>query len=162
MLLVSSSSYLISDYLSVYILDHVPDIKPAASLLGELLKQFHVSPLLGLEYIVEVKLGAHEEVFKCVLCGADFDLNGILGHLISTGHRVSFLRKHFPVVAAKFSSQLPESQWPLHTLETLDTVAGRIEARHGRGEVTAIRGLLAWEREASTLTSNIEQMRHAR
>ena len=148
--------------MSAFILDHVPDIKPAASLLGELLKQFHVSPLLGLEYIVEVKLGAHEEVFKCVLCGVDFDLNGILGHLISTGHRVSFLRKHFPVVAAKFSSQLPESQWPLHTLETLDTVAGRIEARHGRGEVTAIRGLLAWEREASTLTSNIEQMKHAR
>ena len=144
------------------ILDHVPDSSRAVSLLGELLKQFHVSPLLGLEYIVEVKLSATEEVFKCVLCGADFDLNGILGHLISTAHRISFLRRHFPVVAAKFSSQLPESQWPQHTLETLDTVAGRIEARHGRGEVTAIRGLLSWERDAQALSNDIQRMKHAR
>ncbi len=121
-----------------------------------------MSPLLGLEYIVEVKLSATEEVFKCVLCGADFDLNGILGHLVSTAHRILFLRRHFPVVAAKFSSQLPESQWPQHTLETLDTVAGRIEARHGRGEVTAIRGLLSWERDAQALSTNIERMKHAR
>lgn len=111
---------------------------------------------------MEVKLGASEEVFKCVLCGEDSDLNGILGHLISTAHRLSFLRKHFPVVAAKFSSPLPESQWPLHTFETLDTVAGRIEARHGRGQVTAVRGLLAWEKEAPALSSNIEQTKHAR
>ena len=150
--------------ISIHILDpeSTSDSSPAVSILSQLLKQFHVSPLLGLEYVVEVKLSSSEEVYKCVLCGVDFDLNGIVGHLLSTSHRLSFLRKHFPVVAARFSSSVPESQWPVHTFETLDTVAGRIEARHGRGEVIAIRGLLAWEREGPAITGNIHRQKHAR
>ena len=43
--------------------------EPASSVLGRLLAQFHVSALLGLEYVVEVKIRDNEEVFKCLLCG---------------------------------------------------------------------------------------------
>ena len=118
--------------------------------------------LLGLEYVVEVKLNNTEEVYKCVLCNTDFDLNGVMGHLLSTSHRLAFLRKHFPTVARKFSTSIPESQWPLASYDLLDTVAGRIEARCGRGEVMTVGGLLAWERKRMSLCQKINEAVHAR
>ena len=111
---------------------------------------------------MEVKLNNKEEVYKCVLCNTDSDLNGIVGHLLSTCHRLAFLRKHFPTVARKFTTSIPENQWPLASYDLLDTVAGRIEARCGRGQVTTVGGLLAWERERMTLVQKITEAVHAR
>ena len=137
--------------------------EPASSVLGRLLAQFHVSALLGLEYVVEVKIRDNEEVFKCLLCGTDSDLNGIVRHLLSAGHRLAFLRRHFPVAGRKFSAaRVPERGWAVASYESLDTVAARIEARCGRGEVTAVRGLLGWERDQDTIRRRIEEGHHAR
>ena len=111
---------------------------------------------------MEIKLSPNEEMFKCVLCGIDSDLNSVIGHIISTGHRLTFLRKYFPCVAHKFSTPVPESQWPLATFDILDTVAGRIEARYGRGQVTCVPGLLEWERDCHTIRRNIDMEKHAR
>ena len=141
----------------------VSESEPASSVLGRLLAQFHVSALLGLEYVVEVKIRDNEEVFKCLLCGTDSDLNGIVRHLLSAGHRLAFLRRHFPVAGRKFSAaRVPERGWAVASYESLDTVAARIEARCGRGEVTAVRGLLGWERDQDTIRRRIEEGHHAR
>ena len=112
---------------------------------------------------MEVKLSDGEEVFKCVLCGTDSDLNSVLAHLISTHHRLSYLNHHFPTVGRKFSaSSTPSSQWQLAILDTLDTVVRRIEARFGRGEPSVVSGLLSWETEATRIKQKIFDGLHAR
>jgi len=133
---------------------------PAVSILEKLVTLFHVSALLGLEYIVEIKLNDGVETFKCVLCNMEFDMNTIIGHILSTQHRLAFLRKHFSCVANKFASLQP-SQWPLTSFDILDTVAARIEARYGRGHVTPVGGLLDWERNGRETSKKIQQQQHA-
>ena len=138
------------------------DEEALPSILGELIKQFQVAACLGLEYVVEVKINESEEVFKCVLCGTDSDLNNIMSHLLSTTHRLEFLGKHFPTVGSKFRGRVTSRDWHQATFDTLDTVAGRIEARYGRGQPSCVSGLIGWENERTSLTRKIEDGLHAR
>ena len=146
-----------------------PPEPPRRSLLGELVSQFHGAAVLGLEYVLEVKLSKCDETLKCALCTVDSDLTNILGHLLSTSHRVAFLVKHFPSVARRFQElevnmevNMEVNRWSLESLRLLDTVAGRIVSRFGLGQPTVVSSLLSWERDRVNILRSLERADHAR
>ena len=142
-----------------------PPEPPRRSLLGELVSQFYGAAVLGLEYVLEVRLSKCDETLKCALCTVDSDLTNILSHLLSTSHRVAFLVKHFPSVARRFQElevNMEVNRWSLDSLRLLDTVAGRIVSRFGLGQPTVVSSLLSWERDRVNILRSVERADHAR
>ena len=117
--------------------------------------------MLGLEYVVEVKLSPSDESFTCTLCTVDSDLPNIMSHLISSSHRLAYLARHFPTVSRSLSGQ-QVSQWTIKTFHHLDSIVARIVARFGVGRPTVVNNLLLWEREKENILRRIDRLDHAR
>ena len=131
------------------------------SLLGLLLSQFRGVAVLGLEYVVELKLSSSDESFCCTLCTVDSDLPTVMSHLLSSTHRMAFLARHFPTITRRLTAQ-PFSQWSSKTFQQLETIAARIVARFGLGTPTVVNNLLSWEREKDNIIRRIDSLDHAR
>ena len=125
------------------------------------MSQFRDAAVVGLEYIVEVKLSSSDESFSCTLCTVDSDLPNVMSHLISSTHRMAFMSRHFPTVTRRLSAQ-PVSQWTIKTYQELDTIAARIVAWFGVGTPTVVNNLLLWEREKENIIRRIDSSDHAR
>ena len=131
------------------------------NLLGQLVRQFRGVAVVGLEYVVEVKLSPSDESFSCTLCTVDSDLPNIMSHLLSTTHRLAFLSRHFPTVTRRLTGR-QVSQWTISNFQHLDTIVARIAARFGLGTPTVVNNLLIWEREKENILRSIDRQDHAR
>ena len=125
------------------------------------MSQFRGVAVLGLEYVVEVKLSPSDESFSCTLCSVDSDLPNIMSHLLSSSHRLAFLARHFPTISRRLTSQQVE-HWTTNTFQHLDTIVARIVARFGVGTPTVVNNLLLWEREKENILRRIDRLDHAR
>merc|ERR1719219_319165 len=131
------------------------------SLLGLLVSQFRGVAVLGLEYVVEVKLSSLDESFCCTLCTVDSDLPNIMSHLLSSSHRLAFLARHFPSLNRRLTAQ-PVSQWTINNFQQLESFVAGIVARFGLATPTVVNSLLLWEREKENILRRIESLDHAR
>ena len=125
------------------------------------MREFRGVAVLGLEYVVEVKLSSSDETFSCTLCSVESDLPNVMSHLISSKHRLAFLARHFPSVSRRLSAQ-PVSHWTINTFRQVDTIVAKIVDRFGLGTPTVVNNLLVWEREKENIIRRIDSLDHAR
>lgn len=112
------------------------EVKPYAQ-LQVTLDKFKLSPLVGLEYIMELIPDASEggePSYHCILCDKRGDPRTIMAHLTSYNHRVKFLEKHFPGVIKeigpiRFNKEACKQHIPQ---EIIERVCKSIEDFHGR------------------------------
>ena len=117
--------------------------------------------MVGLEYVVEVRLSETDEVLKCTLCSVDSGLPNIISHLLSSSHRLAFLARHFPTAARRLGGEEVAS-WRPGTYQVLEEVVGSIVDRFGPGQPVVVSSLLSWEREKVNILRSIESSVHAR
>ena len=104
----------------------------------DMLDQFSVSPLLGLEYLVEVLQQHLEPRYHCALCNYDTNMSDLISHLTSLNHILTFIKEFFPVAWARFSSIFDFSTWLKSDFDCLDVVVNKIAQVHGRKRPTLV------------------------
>lgn len=112
------------------------EVKPYAQLQATLDK-FKLSPLVGLEYVMELIPDANEggePSYQCILCDKRGDPRTIMSHITSYNHRAKYLEKHFPGVIKeigpiRFNKEACRRHIPQ---EMIERVCKSIEDYHGR------------------------------
>ena len=57
----------------------------------KLLSEYHDAPLMGIEYVVEVRRSGLEPAYHCFLCNRQTDRVGLIPCLIGPDHRLAYL-----------------------------------------------------------------------
>ncbi|XP_050100622.1 uncharacterized protein CG7065-like isoform X2 [Anopheles aquasalis] len=113
------------------------DVKPEAQ-LQSVLDGYRAGPLVGLEYIVELKhQGPGEAVsYNCLLCDTrGNNESGITTHLIMPEHRLKFLERHYATVMkviAPYRSAPGADAKDSVFCRVVQTICEAIEDHHGR------------------------------
>ncbi|XP_052865542.1 uncharacterized protein CG7065-like [Anopheles cruzii] len=107
--------------------------KPAAQLQG-VLDGYRAGPLVGLEYIIELK--GKGLTYQCALCDVRGNTeSGITTHMILPEHRIKFLEKHYPTVMkhlAPYRNKAGADAKESVFCRVVQTVCEAIEDHHGR------------------------------
>ena len=98
----------------------------------ELLGQWALLPLLGLDRVVEVLQGRRPPYYRCTTCGPDLGLRELVPHLASPHHILAFLKLHFPAAWARFASSPDPERWQEADFAVMEQVVAKVEAVHGR------------------------------
>jgi len=115
------------------------DLLPHEPVIYRLFDKFKEAPLIGIEYIVEIIHGANvDPSYECLLCCKSLDSKDVISCLISAKHRLKYLEKFYPIARAKFAQVPNMDLWERATYDFLESVAMRIEEKHGRLSVTNI------------------------
>lgn len=112
---------------------------PHEPIIYKVLDKFKDAPLIGLEYLVEIIHGPNAEpTYECLLCCTCLDSQGVISCMVSAKHRLRYLEKFYPIANGKFA-QVPNIDiWERATFDFLESVAERIEEKHGRLSVTVV------------------------
>ncbi|KAF4520445.1 hypothetical protein B566_EDAN004017 [Ephemera danica] len=105
----------------------------------EMLDSFKDSPLLGLEYLVEL-MGDDEESGRmvCFLCDktasnlSPTTRQNIISHFIGTTHRIAYLKRHFPLVYETINKVTNDRGRKMDSGRLAKMVAANIEEDYGR------------------------------
>ncbi|XP_076349089.1 uncharacterized protein LOC143246377 isoform X2 [Tachypleus tridentatus] len=94
------------------------------------------SPLIGLEYIVEVweKQWEKFQRFECMICSKAFDENNILQHLTEINHKILYLEKHIPQYVRKFPVGKLKKMNSKY-LKALEDLGKQLEKFYGRQQM---------------------------
>ncbi|XP_053679510.1 uncharacterized protein CG7065-like [Anopheles nili] len=106
--------------------------------LQNVLDGYRDGPLVGLEYIVELKGSIQtndDPCYSCVLCNLHNESeSGITTHMIGLGHRFKFLERHYPTVRkvlVPYRNAKAENGGQVF-FRVVQTVCEAIEDHHGR------------------------------
>lgn len=73
---------------------------PRTAVIQTTLDLHETSPLVGLEYVLELDNPESKEPnYNCVLCDKRGDPRTFLAHLVSYNHRIAYLNRHFPTIS---------------------------------------------------------------
>jgi len=97
----------------------------------ELVNQWNLSPLMGLDRVVEVLQGRREPYYHCQICRSDSSLAELGPHLAAPSHVLAFLKALLPAAWARFSPSPDPSRWTEVDFTVLEQVVARVEAQHG-------------------------------
>ena len=121
-------------------------------------------PLIGLEYLVEVR----EDGFRtnpkiiCLLCSKEIQASSIVGHLLSATHRLAYLEAFFPIARRKFSRVPNLGLWQKPTFNHLESVVARIETKLGRLKPWVVMGNHFLNIEMEEIRATVEEGKHFR
>jgi len=115
------------------------NIVPHEPIIYKLFDNFKEAPLVGLEYLVEIINGPNvDPTYECLLCQTTLDAKEVISCICSAKHRLKYLEKFYATARAKFA-QVPNMDiWERPTFDFLESVAMRIEEKHGRLSVTVV------------------------
>jgi len=115
------------------------DLIPREPVIYRLFDKFKEAPLIGIEYIVEIIHGANvDPSYECLLCHKSLESKDVISCVISAKHRLRYLEKFYPIARAKFAQVPNMDLWERATYDFLESVAMRVEEKHGRLSVTNI------------------------
>jgi hypothetical protein len=63
----------------------------ASGTLSQLLPLYRLAPIIGVEFLLEVVNMEGEGAAVCFLCDVTTDLEGLMYHLLSARHRLTYL-----------------------------------------------------------------------
>ncbi|XP_026284251.2 uncharacterized protein CG7065-like [Frankliniella occidentalis] len=91
------------------------------------------SPLIGLEYVVELNDDYEKESsYVCMLCDKKGDPRTVMAHLVSYNHRSKYLERHFPITFNAINS-LPKTVGARRGLaEIVTRISNEMEEKLGR------------------------------
>ena len=98
----------------------------------EMLDQFNVCPLLGLEFLIEIVKAPENSRYYCSLCSLDLHVTELILHLTSLNHNLAFIKKFFPVAWERFSVIPDFKTWHKIDFQCLDLIIEKINDVHGR------------------------------
>ena len=134
-----NANYFISNFLASDISPPGEDLLPHEPVIYRLFDKFKEAPLIGIEYIVEIIHGPNvDPTYECLLCHKSLDSKDVISCIISAKHRLNYLEKFYPIARAKFAQVPNMDLWERPTYDFLESVAMRIEEKHGRLSVTNI------------------------
>lgn len=112
---------------------------PHEPVIFKLFDKFRDAPLIGLEYLVEIIHGPNvDPTYECLLCKRQLEAQSVISCVVSANHRLKYLEKFYPIARAKFAQVPNRDVWERPTFDFLESVAMRIEEKHGRLSVTNI------------------------
>ena len=97
----------------------------------ELVNQWNLSPLMGLDRVVEVIQGRREPYYHCQICRIDSSLAELGPHLAAPSHVLSFLKALLPSAWARFAPSPDPTRWTELDFTVLEQVVTRVDAQHG-------------------------------
>jgi hypothetical protein len=97
----------------------------------ELLAQWTLGPLLGLDRLVEVLRGRREPYYHCLPCRRDLPLQDLGPHLAAPHHALAVLKHHFPAAWARFAPSPDPELWTEVDFTVLEQAVARIDSVHG-------------------------------
>ncbi len=100
--------------------------------MASLLASYQDAPLIGIEFVVEVRRPGLDQIYFCYLCNRQTDRVGLIPCLISAKHRLAFLRRYFPTASAKFDQRPDTAAWQQSAYDRLESVVHKIEVKFGR------------------------------
>ena len=102
--------------------------------IQEMLDQFNLCSLVGLDHIVEVLQDQQDQepMYHCGLCSIDISLSDLMHHLTSLNHLLTFIKEFFDVAWNRFSTIPDFSTWLKSDFECLDLAINKISSVHGR------------------------------
>ena len=107
--------------------------------ISQILENFNDAPLIGLEYLVEIIHKPNvEPTYECLLCMATLETKDVISDVVTARHRLKYLEKFYPTAYSKFAHEPNMEIWEQLTFDFLETVARRIEEKHGRLPVTVV------------------------
>lgn len=91
------------------------------------------SPLIGLEYVLELNEDYEKEsAYVCMLCDKKGDPRTVMAHLVSYMHRLKYLERHFPITFNAINS-LPKTAGARKGLaEIVLRISSEMEEKYGR------------------------------
>ena len=98
----------------------------------DMLDQFDLCPLLGLEHIVEIVKAEENSRYYCSLCDEKMAVSQLMSHLTSVGHNLAFIKKFFPTAWQRFSVIPDVNTWLKSDFLCLEQVLSKITEVHGR------------------------------
>ena len=101
-------------------------------IIQEMIDQFHLCSLVGLDHVVEVLQGQQEPSYHCGLCSIDTSMSDLMHHLTSLNHLLTFIKEFFVVAWARFSTIPDFTTWLKSDFECLDIAVNKISTVHGR------------------------------
>ncbi|XP_021914460.1 uncharacterized protein CG7065-like isoform X2 [Zootermopsis nevadensis] len=93
------------------------------------------SPLIGLEYLVELVPDERgkEPTYVCMLCDKKGDPRVAMAHIKSYNHRSKYIGIHFPTANKEVCKAFPRSKEGRRGIaEIITRICGKIEEKHGR------------------------------
>ena len=100
--------------------------------LQEMLDQFNLCSLVGLDHVVEVLQEKQEPSYHCGLCSIDTSLSDLMHHLTSLNHLLTFIKEFFDIAWNRFSTIPDFTTWLKSDFECLDLAINKISTVHGR------------------------------
>merc|ERR1719300_1477038 len=100
--------------------------------IQDMLEQFDMCPLLGLDHIFEVLKDQNEPHYHCALCNLDSNMLDLVSHITSINHTLIFLKEFFPAAWSRFSTTSDHSKWKEADFDCLETIVSKIDSVHGR------------------------------
>ena len=108
-------------------------------IIFELFDKFKDVPLIGLEYLVEIIQGPNvDPTYECLLCKTTLESKDVISCVVSARHRLKYLEKFYPTAHEKFDLEPNLEKWEQLTFDFLESVARKIEEKHGRLSVTVV------------------------
>ena len=96
-------------------------------------------PLIGLEYLVEIIQGPNvDRTYECLLCKTTLESKDVISCVVSARHRLKYLEKFYSTAHQKFDLEPNLEKWEQLTFDFLESVARKIEEKHGRLSVTVV------------------------
>ncbi|KAG4076281.1 hypothetical protein HA402_014830 [Bradysia odoriphaga] len=107
-------------------------VKPVAE-LQVILSKYRTSPMLGLEYVIELIMGDRRpRTYHCALCDLICDTKDIIDHIKSYEHRCKYLEKHFSTVMVSLSQYRHHKSAKNVLAGVVEAVCDSIEDAYGR------------------------------
>ncbi|KAJ6630198.1 hypothetical protein Bhyg_16713, partial [Pseudolycoriella hygida] len=107
-------------------------VKPVAE-LQVILSKYRTSPMIGLEYVVELIMGEKRpRTYHCALCDKISDTKDIIDHIKSYEHRCKYLEKHFLTVMQSLSPYRNQPRSKSVLSGVIEAVCDSIEDAYGR------------------------------
>ena len=98
----------------------------------EMLDQFNLCPLLGLEHIVEIVKAEENCRYFCSLCDEKMPVSELISHLTSVNHNLVFIKKYFPTGWDRFSAIPDVKTWLKSDFQCLEQILNKITEVYGR------------------------------
>ncbi|XP_022916412.2 uncharacterized protein CG7065-like isoform X1 [Onthophagus taurus] len=108
------------------------DIQKVAQ-IQDRLDNYNVSPLIGLEYLLEIQEYDRdkEPTYLCMLCDKRGDPRTVIAHLVSYNHICQYLQRHF-IKCYQALSPYMTKQYKRNWQNTVNKIAEAVEQRYGR------------------------------
>ena len=127
----------------------------------DMLDQFTLHPLVGLEHCFEILQGSEEPQYHCALCSLNISLVDLAPHLTSLDHVLVFLKEFIPIAWARFSPIPDINSWMLEDFNSLNSILWKIEKVYSRKALSMIASVSDLEEKISKIPRDIYSVRKA-